>query len=156
MRAYQYPRRRRTAGNRIVRVRVTARTGIACSPEQVFDLVADLRNETRWNSRVTSAELRSAEPIELGSRFSIVNGGTTYDVTTTTYDRPSRLVFEASGNPALTIAYTFTPTDVGTDLESDLDFRPRGVLKVPFLLLAPVIRRDVPKQYASLKALCER
>jgi hypothetical protein len=27
---------------------------------------------------------------------------------------------------------------------------------VLFPLLAPVIRRDVPKQYASLKALCER
>ena len=119
-------------------------------------MVADLRNETRWNSRVSSAELRSAEPIELGSRFAIVNGGTAYDVTITTYDRPSRLVLEASGNPDLTIAYTLTPTGDGTDLESDFDFRPRGILKVVFLLLAPVIRRDVPKQYASLKALCER
>jgi len=27
---------------------------------------------------------------------------------------------------------------------------------VVFPLLAPVIRRDVPKQHASLKALCER
>jgi len=138
------------------RVHVTARTGIACPPEQVFDVLADLRNETQWNSRVSSAELRSAEPIELGSRFAIINGGTRYDVTITTYDRPSRLVFEASGNPDLTIAYSFTPTGEGTDLESDLDFRPRGVLKVLLLLLAPVIRRDVPKQYASLKSLCER
>jgi hypothetical protein len=137
-------------------VHVTARTGFACPPEQVFDIVADLRNEPRWNSRVTSAELRSAEPIELGSRFAIVNGGTASEVTITTYDRPSRLGFEASGNPDLTIAYRFTPTGEGTDLESDFDFRPRGVLKVLFLLLAPVIRRDVPKQYASLKALCER
>ena len=135
---------------------VTARTGIACPPEQVFDIVADMRNETRWSSRVSSAELRSAEPIELGSCFAIVNGGTAYEVTITTYDRPSRLVFEASGKPDLTIAYTFTPTGEGTDLESDFDFRPRGVLKVLFLLLAPVIRRDVPRQYASLKALCER
>jgi len=119
-------------------------------------MVADLRNETRWNSQVRSAELQSAEPIELGSRFAIVNGGTAYDVTITTYDRPSRLVVEASGNPDLTIEYTFTPTGEGTDLQSDFDFRPRGALKVLFALLAPVIRRNVPKQYASLKALCER
>jgi uncharacterized protein YndB with AHSA1/START domain len=137
-------------------VRVTARTGIARSPEQVFDLLADLRNETQWNHRVTSAELRSAEPVELGSRFAIVNGGTSYDVTITTHDRPSRLVFEASGNPDLTIAYTFTPTDDGMELQSEFDFRPRGFLKVLFTVLAPVIRRDVPKQYASLKAQCER
>src|SRR3954468_20333159 len=76
------------------------------------------RKETRWNSRLSSAELRTGEPIELGSRFSIVNGGTPYEVTITTYDRPSRLVFEASGKPDLTIAYTFTPTAEGRDLEA--------------------------------------
>jgi hypothetical protein len=119
-------------------------------------MLADLRNDRQWNSRVSRAELRSAEPIGLGSRFAIVNGGTAYDVTITSYDRPSRLVFEASGKPDLTIACTLTPTGEATELESDFDFRPRGALKVLFPLLAPVIRRDVPKQYASLKALCER
>ena len=137
-------------------MRVSATTHIACPPENVFDMLADLRNDTQWNSRVTSAELRTPEPIGLGSRFAIVNGGTPYDVTITSYDRPSRLVFEASGKPDLTIACTFTPTREGTELESDFDFRPRGALKVLFPLLTPVIRRDVPKQYASFKALCER
>jgi hypothetical protein len=137
-------------------MQVATRTRITCPPEQVFDTLADLRNETQWNSRVSSAELLSGEPIGLGSRFAIVNGGTQYDVTITAYDRPSRLGIEASGKPELTIAYAFTPTSEGTDLESNFDFRPRGVLKVLFPLLGPVIRRDVPKQCASLKALCER
>ncbi len=137
-------------------MRATATTEIACAPERVFELLADLRRETEWNSRVSSAELLSDEPVGLGSRFAIVNGGTSYDVTTTTFDRPSRLVFEARGKPDLTITYVLSPTADGTDLESELDFRPRGALKVLFALLAPVIRRDVPKQYASLKALCER
>jgi len=137
-------------------VRVTATVQIACPRERVFDTLADLRNEQQWNSRVSSAELQSAEPIALGSRFAIVNGGTAYDVTITTYDRPTQLVFEASGNPDLTIAYAFTPIGDGTQLQSDFHFRPKGALKVLFSLLAPVIRRNVPKQYASLKQLCER
>ena len=83
-------------------------------------------------------------------------GGTAYDVKITDFDRTSRLVFEASGKPELTIACTLTPTDEVTELESDFGIRPTGALKVLFPLLAPVIRRDVPKQYASLKALCER
>jgi len=136
-------------------VRVTATTRIACPPEQLFDTLADLRNDTQWNTRVSTAELRSTDAIGPGSRFAIVNGGTPYDVTITTYDRPSRLVLEASGKPDLTIAYTFTPTSDGTQLDSHFDFRPSGALKLLFPLLAPVIRRDVPKQYASLKALCE-
>ena len=137
-------------------MRATATTRISCAPDRVFDTLADLRNETRWNGRVSSAELRSDEPIGLGSRFGIVNGGTSYDVTITTYDRPSRLVLEASGKPDLTITYALSPTSDGTELESELDFRPKGALKLLFGLLAPVIRRDVPKQYRSLKALCER
>jgi uncharacterized protein YndB with AHSA1/START domain len=137
-------------------VRVTTTTRIACPPDQVFGILADVRNDTQWNSRVSSAELRSPEPIGPGSRFAIVNGGTAYDVTIATYERPSRLVLEASGKPDLTIAYAFTPTAEGTELESDFDFRPRGALRVLFPLLAPVIRRDVPRQFASLKAFCER
>ena len=77
-------------------------------------------------------------------------------MTITTYERPSRLVLEASGQPDLTITYALSPTSDGTELESELDFRPRGSLKLLFPLLAPVIRRDVPKQYGSLRALCER
>jgi hypothetical protein len=136
-------------------MRVTSSTRIACPPEQVFDRLADLRNDTSWNSRISSAELRSDEPITLGSRFAIVNGGASYDVTITTHDRPGRLVLEARGKPDLTIAYTLASIDEGTDLQSDFDFRPEGAQKLLFGLLAPVIRRDVPKQFASFKAFCE-
>jgi uncharacterized protein YndB with AHSA1/START domain len=137
-------------------VRVTTTTRIACPPEKVFDTLADLRNDAQWNSRVSRAELQSPEPIGPGSRFAIVNGGTPYDVTITSYERPSRLVLEASGKPDLTIAYALKWTGDETELESDFDFRASGALKVLFPLLAPVIRRDVPKQFASLKAFCER
>ena len=137
-------------------MRVTASTRIACPPEKVFDTLADLRNDTSWNSRISSAELRSNEPITLGSRFTIVNGGTSYDVTITTHTRPVRLVLEASGKPNLTIAYSLTSIDEGTDLQSNFDFYPEGAQKLLFRLLAPVIRRDVRKQFASLKAFCER
>jgi uncharacterized protein YndB with AHSA1/START domain len=137
-------------------MRVSASTRIACPPEKVFDTLTDLRNDATWNSRVSRAELRSNEPITLGSRFTIVNGGTSYDVTITTHERPSRLVLDASGKPNLTIAHTLTSIDEGTDLQSNFDFRPEGAQKLLFGLLAPVIRRDVPKQFASLKEFCER
>ena len=137
-------------------MRATATTQIASAPERVFDTLADLRNETQWNARVSSAELRSDEPIGLGSRFALVNGGASYDVTITTYERPSRLVLEASGKPDLTITHALSPTSDGTELKSELDFRPTGFLKLLFAVLAPLIRRDMPKQYGSLKALCER
>ena len=116
-----------------------------------------MRHETEWNGRVTSAELRSTEPLGVGSRFALVNGGTAYDATITTYERPSRLVVQAKGKPDVAISYALSPTAGGTELKSELDFLPKGAaLKLLFTLLGPVIRRDVPKQYRSLKALCER
>jgi len=134
---------------------VLASTRIDSSPEKVFDTLADVRNDARWNSRVSRADLRTPEPIGPGSRFEMVNGGSAYDVTITTHDRPSRLVLEARGKPDLTIAYTLAPANGGTDLESDFEFRPAGAQKLLFALVGPVIRREIPKQFASLKAFCE-
>ena len=101
-------------------------TRIDSPPEQVFDTLADVRNDARWNSRVSSADLRSPEPIGLGSQFAMVNGGSPYDVTITTHDRPSRLVIEAHGKPDLTIAYTVTPVDGGTGPPQRLRLPPDG------------------------------
>ena len=136
-------------------MRITTTTRIESPPEKVFDTLADVRNDPRWNSRVSSAELRSSEPITLGSQFAMVNGGSAYDVTITTHDRPSRLVLEARGKPDLTIAYTLTPAGGGTDLHSDFDFQPAGAQKLLFTLVGPLIRREIPKQFASLRAFCE-
>ena len=136
-------------------MRVAATVAVESPPEAVFDAMADARNEPRWNSRVSSAELRSGEPIGLRSKFAIVNGGTSYDVTITTYDRPARLVFEGVGNPDVTIAYTFRSTSERTEMASAFDFRPNGISKLLFAVLAPLIRRDVRKQFASFKTMCE-
>ena len=43
------------------------------------------------------------------------------------------------------------------DLRNDTRWNSRvSRVELLFPLLAPVIRRDVPKQYASFKALCEQ
>jgi uncharacterized protein YndB with AHSA1/START domain len=137
-------------------VRVHTSTHIDAPPEKVFDTLADVRNDPQWNSRISSAELHTPEPIGPESRFAMVNGGIRYDVTIATHDRPSRLVLDARGKPDLAIAYTLTPAGGGTDLDSDFDFRPTGVQKLLLAVVGPVIRREIGKQFASLKAYCER
>ena len=137
-------------------MRAAATVEIACAAEHVFDTLADMRNETQWNSGVSVAELRSDEPVGRGARFHVVNNNTPYDVTVQTCDRPSQLVFEATGKPDVTITYKLTPSAAGTQLSGELIFRPKGLFVVLFGALAPVIRRNVRKQFASLKSLCER
>jgi hypothetical protein len=130
---------------------------VACPPEKAFDLMADARNEAKWNSQVSSSELLSGEPVGPGSRFRTVNRREPYDATITEYDRPNRLGFEVSGKRMdISATFTFAEADGGTELDGSFDFRPKGLVKVMFPLLAPMIRRDLPKQAASFKALCER
>ena len=76
-------------------------------------------------------------------------------MTITTYDCATRLVFDGVGNPDVTVAYTFRPSGEGTEVAGDFDFRPNGFSKLLFAVLAPLIRRDVRKQFASFKTLCE-
>ncbi len=137
-------------------MRAAATIELACPPEHAFDLLADMRNETEWNSGVSKADLRSEEPIGQGSRFHVVNNKTPYDVTLATYERPSALVFEGTGKPGVTITYRLEPSSLGTRLSAELVFRPKGLYLPLFAVLAPVIRRDVRKQFASFKSLCER
>jgi hypothetical protein len=133
----------------------TVEQRIRCTPEHAFDLMADARNESRWNSQVSRTELRSDEPIGLGSRFVIVNRGQEYDVAITTYERPSRVVFEATGQVDLTIAYAFGPADGETAFRADYDFRPKGASRLLMSLLKSVIRRSLNQETASFVALCE-
>jgi Polyketide cyclase / dehydrase and lipid transport len=130
---------------------------IDCPRERAFDLMADARNEIRWNSAVSRSELLSGEPISAGSRFLTVNRGQEYEATIVSFERPALLVFAVTGKRMdINARFTFKEDAGGAAVEEHLDFRPKGVMKLFFPLLAPLVRRDLPKQGASFKAFCER
>ena len=117
--------------------------------------MADARNEARWNSKVTRSDLVSDEPIQEGSRFQTVNRGQVYDATVTRYERPTRITFEVTGKQMdITTTFTFAAKAQGTVLNGDFDFRPKGVLKLMFPLMRPMIRGDLPRQMASFAKFC--
>ena len=130
---------------------------IAVSPEVAFDAMADARGEVRWNSKVTRSDLVSGEPIAQGSRFQTVNRGQQYDATITEYERPGRLVFVVTGKQLdITTTFTFAADGRGTLLHGDFDFRPKGFFRVVFPMMAPMIRRDLPKQMGAFAEFCTR
>ena len=135
---------------------VDAEVSIARPRAEVFDLMADARNETAWNSQVTSSELVSDEPIGEGSQFVTVNRGQRYDATITTYDPPNEIVFHVVGK-VLTIVGRFRFADLGSEtaLRANFDMTPSRHMKVMLPLISPMVRRDFPKQLNSFKAFCE-
>jgi uncharacterized protein YndB with AHSA1/START domain len=90
---------------------ITGHVRIAAPVEQVFDTVADSRNEPSFNPAMAGVELLTPLPIGLGTRFRARMGraGTEMLVELTAFDRPRRLgsrttssMMETSG--ALTFA----------------------------------------------------
>lgn len=126
--------------------------------EDVFDFLADLRNESRWNPRVISIEQVTPGPVGTGTRFrGIYRGIGRLETVLVACDRPSRIVFRSEG-PRADISGTFRLTELadGTDVALDADFQPRGLLRQVAPLLGPVFRHQNAAAAKRLKAALER
>lgn len=121
--------------------RMTGEVTINAPVEVVFDMVADERNEPRYNPRIVRAEKLTEGSIGAGSRFLAQpkNMGPRGQmaVTIVEYDRPHRL------RNAITSSYmqvdgtlTFADTDGGTRLRWDWDMRMSGPTRILSPLLA--------------------
>lgn len=135
---------------------ITEELHINCPPSTAFDLMADVRKLTEWNKGVSRAEMTTADPVGQGSTFVTVNRGQEMESTITTCDRPRRLDFMVTGK-TMTVAarFDFDSADSGTKLVIEFDPAPKGVFKLLFPVLKPIIRRDLAKQHQKFKTFCE-
>lgn len=138
------------------------------SATEVFDFVADGRNEPRFNPRMVRAELLSPEPIGVGSRFLEESRmtGRTFEVTVeyTVFERP-RLLGSRSraaprgrkGRPLLIEGLlTFEPVAEGTRMRWSWQVETPGALRLISPLLAWMGRRQEQRVWTSLKRLLEQ
>ena len=74
----------------------------------------------------------------------------------TRFDRPDRLDFSVTGK-AMDVAAVFRFTEVGfgTTLVIEFQPHPKGIMKILFPVLRPLIRRDLVKQHLKFKDFCE-
>jgi uncharacterized protein YndB with AHSA1/START domain len=140
--------------------RITGEIVIAAPAGQVFDMVADERNEPRYNPRITRAEKTSPGPVGTGTRFTAQPRGTgaagIMTVEILDYDRPRRLV-TAIRSSYLDVngTLTFDQADGGTRMRWSWDMRLRGAMRA----LSPVVRAIGPRwehrNWAGLKQFME-
>jgi uncharacterized protein YndB with AHSA1/START domain len=128
--------------------------------EEVFDFVADERNEPLYNPHMLTAELLSDEPIGIGSRFrtELQTRGRTLPMTVefTEFDRPRRLASSThSSMTATTGALTFEPESSGTRMRCSWEVQPRGALRLMPLIVGAVGRRQERAIWGNLKRLLE-
>ena len=126
--------------------------------EDVFEFVAEERNEPRYNPQMRDAEQISEGPIGVGTRFwtELETMGRTMPmiVEFTGYERPRRLgsvtrssMMETEG------ALTFESVPGGTRICWSWEVRPRGVLKLMAPIVGAIGRRKEQGIWGNLKRL---
>jgi carbon monoxide dehydrogenase subunit G len=133
---------------------ITGHIRIAAPVGQVFDTVADSRNEPSFNSAMTGVELLTPPPIGLGTRFRARMGkaGMEMLVELTEFERPHRLgsrttssMMETSGT------LTFAADGEDTVMSWDWQVRPQGWLRMLGPLTEPLGNRMERRIWTGLK-----
>jgi hypothetical protein len=128
--------------------------------DEVFDFVADARNEPRYNPRMLRAEKLTPGPIGLGTRFrdEIKSMGRPAEITIEIigYERPRRLT-DSIGMSTMEIrgGLTFDPVPAGTRMRWSWEMMPRGAFKVLTPLVARIGRRQEQRIWGDLKRVME-
>jgi F420H(2)-dependent quinone reductase len=143
-----------------VKVQIEGDVFIAAPPVQVFDLVADERNEPRYNSRIVHAEKITDGPVGVGTRFTALTAGSArasaMTVEITDYLRPVR-VASLIRSPLMRVegALTLSPEGAGTRLRWCWTMRLRGAAR----LATPLMRLVGPswerRNWLDLKRFVE-
>lgn len=142
------------------KVRVEGEILIRRPVEEVFDFVADERNEPRYNPRMRRVELLTPGPIGVGTRFGaeMVSIGRPVEMTIefTGYERPRRLLSTTRmASMDLRGGLRFDPVAGGTLLSWEWELRPRGLLGLARPMVARMGRRQEQRIWTELKRLLE-
>lgn len=133
---------------------------IAAPVGEVFDMVADERNEPRYNPRIVRAEKVSEGPVSRGARFVAepkgmgAKGEMTMEVVE--YDRPHHLrTVVRSSYMQVDGTVTFEEVDGGTQLRWDWDMGLVGAMRVLTPVLAVVGPHWERRNWVGLKEYME-
>jgi hypothetical protein len=126
--------------------------------EDVFDFVADSRNEPSFNPAMAGVELLTPLPIGRGTRFRARMGraGTPMVVELTEFDRPRRLGSRTTSSMMQTFgALTFTADGESTVMSWGWQVRPKGWMRLLGPLFGPLGGRMERRIWTSMKRYLE-
>jgi uncharacterized protein YndB with AHSA1/START domain len=141
-------------------VHIEGEITIARPPEEVFDFVADERNEPRFNPQMVRAEQVSPGPIGPGTRFraEVASRGRPVEMVIefTDFERPRRLS-SSTGMSVMDVrgTLTFDPVPEGTRMRWHWELAPRGYVRLLGPLVARMGRRQEEAIWAGLKRCLE-
>jgi uncharacterized protein YndB with AHSA1/START domain len=134
---------------------------IARAPEDVFNFVADVRNDPTWHTDVLSAELKGGSSIGAGSVFEIkvkpqmgMTGGT---VQVSSFEPPRRIVFNVDmGRMKPTTTFTVEPVNAGARISRKVEMETKGFMSVMAPLMKGMFRKRNVNFLGNLKRVMEK
>jgi hypothetical protein len=128
--------------------------------EDVFDLLADQRNEPRFNPKMTFVEKLSDDEIGLGTQFraEVLSGGKPLSMVIefTTFERPHRLGSRTSMSGMEIVGLlTFERVGDATRMRWAWDMQPTGAMRLIKPLINVIGRRQEREIWTSLKKCLE-
>ncbi|TKJ32321.1 SRPBCC family protein [Blastococcus sp. CCUG 61487] len=124
--------------------------------EEVFDFVADNRNEPTYNRNMAVSKKTTDGPIGVGTRFRATMRSRPrplqMEVTYTGFDRPHQIASNTRMSAAdFSGTLTFTPTPAGTRLRWSWEARPKGVMRLLAPVLIPIGARQERQMWINLR-----
>jgi Polyketide cyclase / dehydrase and lipid transport len=128
--------------------------------EDVFDFVADERNEPRYNLALLSSDKITDGPIGVGTRFRATHKGRRQPVEmmvdVTRYDRPRRMASKTTMSwSEVQGELSFEPVGSSTKMRWDWDVRARGMANLLRPLIGVIGRRSERACWEGLKRYLE-
>lgn len=141
-------------------VHIAGEVTIDAPIDEVFDIVADERNEPTYNPRIVRAEKVSEGPVGLGTRFVAEPAGMgsrgEMTVEILEYERPHRLrTAVRSSSMQVDGTLTFDAGDGGTRMRWDWNMSMSGPMRVFSPVLAVVGPRWERRNWVGLKEYLE-
>ena len=121
--------------------------------EDIFDFLADLRNEPRFNPDASNIQQVTPGPIGLGTAYTEdFRRIGSYRTTIDQYERPRALGFDAR-NPKVDarVRFSLTPAGEGeTDVGCTVELRMKGSMRLAEPLLRARIQREIEQSRGPL------
>jgi uncharacterized protein YndB with AHSA1/START domain len=134
---------------------------IARAPEQVWDFVADARNDPRWCPKVDSVEQVHGDGPAPDARYRVrhrpkpLRGPVELSMEVVECEPPRRLrLREEDDDGVFDVVYELEPVDGGTRL-TQIDQIDWKISKLAFPIARVMVGRDLSRQLAALKRLLE-
>ncbi len=135
---------------------ITSSVIVRRTPSEVFDYLADPRNELEWNPKVQLMEKLTDGPIGVGTKFRAKwTKSKVVAMECTKYDRPSGWCYVNGGPVAVELTASLDDHPDGTLLTTRFEANPRGAFRLVFPIFIAMMRREERRNMDLLKNALE-